>query len=244
MQEEGGSGKQHRHRAVRLAERLDAVGTQMIEMVGAPGAEGHGGLGRTARTELIGVDAQGQPNTRGRRGDGRKIVQRERDVLHVDVDLIDERLVRRRGDQLVARCAHPVAPRDAVRHGVTGEQGHGACLRRCVGESARQPRLAELGRHREPVAGLELHRGRAVCRHLAREREAERQHLVVGSGREHPAAAEDPTLLAVEIAVARAGQARLELVGPPADERQMDVAVDEPGNERSTVLRADRRWPR
>ena len=131
-----------------------------------------------------------------------------------------------------------------VRHRVAREQRHRARLRRGLRERARQPRLPELGLHGQPVPGLQLHRGRAVRGHLTDERHAERQHVVVGGGREHPAAAEDPALLAVQVAVARAGQARLELVGAPAEERQVHVAVDEPGNEQAAVGGADRGRPR
>ena len=190
------------------------------------------------------MDAERQPGGRGRGGDGREIVERERDVLHVDIDLIGEPLGRCCGDQLLARGPDPIGARHALRHRVAREQRHRTRLRRGVRERARQPRLPELGLHGQPVPGLQLQRGRSVRGHLTDERHAERQHVVVGGGREHPAAAEDASLLAVQVAVARAGQARLELVGAPAEERQVHVAVDEPGNEQAAVGGADRGRPR
>ena len=86
---------------------VDARRAQVVQVVGAPRAQRDGRFGRPARTELIGVDAERQPGERGRARDGRQIVERERDVLHVDVDLIGEPLGRHGGDQLVARRPYP-----------------------------------------------------------------------------------------------------------------------------------------
>ena len=83
----------------------------VVQVIGAPRSQGDGGLRRAARAELIGVDAQREPGARRRCGDGREVVERERDVLHVDVDLVDETFGRRGGDQLVARGADPLGSR-------------------------------------------------------------------------------------------------------------------------------------
>src|ERR671910_596698 len=68
--------------------------------------------------------------------------------------------------------------------------------------------------------------------HLAHDRLAEREHLVVRRLGQHARAPADPAL-AMLIAVRDAGQAGLELVRAPADERQVRVAVDEPGGDRA-----------
>ena len=125
-------------------------------------------------------------------------------------------------------------------HRVAREERHATGLRRRFREPAREPQLAELSLDRQPVAGLQLRRRRAVGRHLRGERLREREHLVVLGLGQHPSRPIDPTFLPVEVPVRHAGEACLELVGAPADERQVHVAVDEARNDRSLVHPSER----
>ena len=223
----------------RAAEGRDPVGGDVVQVVGAPRAEPHGRLGGTRGAELIRVAPDRQAVRSGGLGDGREVLERERDVLDVDVDGVGEVLGGRDRDQLLAHGADPRGSIDPVGHRVAGEEGHRAGLRGLLGQAPREARLAQLGLERQPVARLQLERGRSVVGHLLQQRPAERQDLLVRGCGEHPGAARDPAL-AVELAVADAGQARLELVVAPPDEGEVGVAVHEPRHDRA-VLEALRR---
>ena len=169
-------------------------------MVGAPSSERDGGLGRAGGTELVGVTSERQARRRGRLGHRRQVVERERDVLDVDVHGVGQPLGRGRGDQLGAGDLDPRRALHALRDRVAREQRHGAGLRRLVGEPAREARLAQLALDREPVPGLQLERRRPVLGHLPHERATEREDLLVGRLGEHACAPVDPAL-AVEVPV-------------------------------------------
>jgi hypothetical protein len=72
-----------------------------------------------------------------------------------------------------------------------------------------------------------------VGEHLLGQRPAERHHVLLGGVGQHPRAAEDAAASALQVSVRSPGQAGLELVGPPSHEREMGVAVDEPGDDRA-----------
>ena len=124
------------------------------------------------------------------------------------------------------------------------EQRDGAGLHRFVGEAAREPGRAHFLLDRESVAGLQLEGGRAVGEHLVEQRARELEHLVVARLGEHARRPEDAAVASVQLPIGDAAQARFELVGPPPDERQVGVAVDEAGHEASAIGAAERRFPR
>ena len=71
--------------------------------------------------------------------------------------------------------------------------------------------------------------------HLLRQGPRELDDLAVAGLRQQPRAAVDAAL-AVQVPVRKAGQAGLELVRAPSDERQVRVAVDEPREDRTLRL--------
>ena len=168
LQDERRRRKQYGDGAVSSTKHGDARRAQMVQVVRAPRAQCDGRLRRAALPELVGVDAQRQPGASGRVSHRCQVLERERDVLHVDVDLIGESLGCRRRDQLVHTArTHPARdiPFGTAWHAsdVTEQ------LRRRLRERACQPRLSELSFHGESVPGLQFHHGRPVRRHLVDE---------------------------------------------------------------------------
>jgi hypothetical protein len=161
-------------------------------------------------------------------GDLPKVVHRERDVLHVDVDGVGEAFGRDHRDQVRAHRGHPDVGGHLAGDGVAGQQRHGDGLGDLFREPACQARLPQLRVDRQPVPGLELDRGGPVGQHLGRQGPAEREHLVVRGFGQESCAPEDAAL-AVQVTVGAAGHARLELVRPPSHEGKVRVAVHEPG---------------
>ena len=141
--EERGGGQEHRDGGVGSCEGCDPLGVDMVQVVGAPGAERHRRRGRAGRVQLLGMHTEREP--RGRRGGphGIQIGQREGDVLDVDVDCIDESFGGGGGDQFRARDADPLTAIHAGGHGVRRQEGDGARLCSDLGrEAASEPRLA------------------------------------------------------------------------------------------------------
>ena len=71
-------------------------------------------------------------------------------------------------------------------------------------------------------------------RHLPEQRQAELEDLFVARSGQHERAA-CYAAFPVEIAVGGAGQASLELVGAPSEEREMGMAIDEAGDDAATI---------
>ena len=163
-----------------------------------------------------------------------EVLERERDVLHVDVDGVGEAFaVRLRGS---ARRT-PFAPSHArATPAGTAWAARSVTVHVCSASSAsrRASRArSQLLLDREAVAGLQLERGRAVREHLgraaAREKASTSSSLASANMRARP---EDAPVAAVQLPVRdAAAKSSLELVGAPSDERHMGVAVDEAGHE-------------
>ena len=130
------------------------------------------------------------------------------------------------------------------RHRVCGEQRDRARLACLLGEPAREPGAAQLLLHRQAVARLQLERGRTVRRASRRAARARTRAPRRRSPRRTCAPTGRCPVAAVQLTVGDAAQARLELVGAPADERQVRVLVDEARHEAPAVGVAERRLPR
>src|SRR3972149_1655724 len=115
-------------------------------------ARASGGAGaprprRAGGPRLVGWAPRGEARrARGAR-DGVEVVERERDVLDVDVDGIGEALCSCGGDELVADGADPCRALDALGHRVAGKQGDRARLHRLGREASRDPSLPPLALH-------------------------------------------------------------------------------------------------
>ena len=169
-QEERRRRQQDGDRGRRRTEGGDAGAAHVVQVIRAARPESDRGLRRAARPELVGVDPQRQTCPGRRLGHFRQVLERERDVLHVHVDLIRQGLGRGCGDQFVAGGTDPSVARQSHRNGVTCEERHRARLRDGLGKRTRQARLPELRVDRQPVARLQLHRRRPMSGHLLGDR--------------------------------------------------------------------------
>ena len=89
-QEERGCRQEPGHGGGCLGQGPHPVVSAVVQMVGAPGAEPHRRLGGSAGPELVGVHAQREAGRRGGSRDGLEVVEREGDVLDVDVHRVRE----------------------------------------------------------------------------------------------------------------------------------------------------------
>ena len=113
----------------------------MIQVIGAPRAGGHRRLGRARVAQLIGVASHGEPVLLGGVCDTPEIVHGERDVLDVDVHGVDQVLVGRGRDQLVADKADPARALHPIGDRVAREERHRGGLRDRTRELAGKPGL-------------------------------------------------------------------------------------------------------
>ena len=85
----------------------------VIECHPRPRPEPGGGLGRPVLPQLVGVHAERQTGGRGRRPHPLQVIERERDVLDVDVDRIGESSAAAAGSSLATLHA-PILTGPAV----------------------------------------------------------------------------------------------------------------------------------
>ena len=179
----------------------------------------------------------GRPRSRRDRAHAGEVLEPERDRLDEDVERVDVALARER-----LRLVHPAVRGEARRHGVREQPGEPHRLRRRApparGRAAR-PAPRRRARARSPSCPRT-----PSCRAAsssAREPLRLREHVVVGRRRERPRRRRDAAAEPRDLLVRHAGDLALVLLGAPAGERQVRVAVDEAGQHRAA---ASRRPPR
>ena len=167
------AGKQDR-RGARRAQRRDVLGGRKNQMVGRHGAELRGERGAAAVRELLGVDLEAIAVRHSRLEDAPRLSDREGALVAEDVDELRLAGERRRDvttdvvDELV------VTPRPLGGQGVGGELRVDAIRRmRCLCRGEQLGLVLE----REPVAGLDLERGRAVSEKRVEAAAHERREL-------------------------------------------------------------------
>ena len=152
----------------------------------------------------------------------RQVLVREGDGLDEDVERVDVALARQR-----LGLVHPCVRGRAGRHRVGEQAGQAHRLHDPACQLAPEPGGARLARAGEPVARLALERRRAVPQQLARQRLGLREHVLVGRLGQRPRRAGDAAAGARDLLVGDAGDLALVLLGAPAREREVRVAVDE-----------------
>ena len=234
-----GQGKAHGDDA-RLGEPRDADGRHVFEVIGGRGADLGGERGPAAVTQLVGVKLRHEPVRGGGREHAPRFLHAERGLLDEDVAEAREAATRDLGHQFRAQHRDVVFSSLAVLTGngmSTKQRRHDAQgLRRR--EPLVHPQQLQFGLHRQPVSALALDRRYAERRHRAEMRRAARHELIFAGRARQGYRPLDPATAARDLQVGPPDRPLLELLGAPPRERQVRVAVHEPGDDERSAGRA------
>ena len=214
------------HRA--SASGADVVGVDHREVIDAARAGRQRHRYRAHAGELLDVGAQRQPRCRRQLSHQLQVRQPEGDRLDEDVQRGDAAGGHHLGHHLLHH-RHPGVRGVALGDGVGQQRRRGRRLRDGDLQLAGEQERAHLPVARQPVAGLAFERRRAGGEHLLGQPRCLVEHLVVGGLAQGARRGLDPASAARDLLVGDAGELLLVLAPAPAGERQMGVAVDEPG---------------
>ncbi len=201
-------------------------------MVNRAGVVLQGDGDRAHRRELLDVGAEADAVRARELTHPVEVLEPERDRLDEDVERA--RVLDRLGQHLL-HLVHPGCGRVAVGHGVREQRRPRRDLRDDLVELGRELERAQLAGGREPVAGLAFERGRAGAEHLAGEPLRLREHGFVSGLAQGSRGGSDAAAGARDLLVRHARDLLLVLLGAPARERQMGVAVDEAREQRAAA---------